>query len=588
MIPAQKEVLDVCNKLYAIAEEGSLAQDKAQQIDAVQQSVVGQPLLVPIVGQFSAGKSTMINTFLGESVLPVGITPETSLATELHYTNGAPYAEGIRPDGSAQRYEIAQMKQLTANAAQYRSARVYLNSPSLQAIEPLILVDMPGFSAPNDQHNKAIVEYMDKGIYYIVLMKVTDGTVSRSLLNRLREIDSLGRRFSLFISNADLVPPAKVEEVKAVCRDVLDGEFGGSIKIGAINNTNAASVQDCLASINVNALFKNLYFGVASEICDNVIDGLTFQIKAAGIDGNAINDAEAEIQRSIEKIKASSTSDIEHMKSRYSGSIISNIIGDVGEALNGSLDEIVTGVMAKSNVENLLNEIVRSSLMESMGRRLGEVNDGIIADISVSIGDLSEAFQSIDTNYSNKIIGILKNSFDSLPIDFAQVGEKLRSGQGAKGEDLIDKLSGAVGAGLLFKPGTSLVAKAANPILGVVVTVLPVIVEGLFALLGQKARNDEAESQIRANLNGEVFPQIKNKLRGELPGIMEQQVGEMIAQVRAKYEQMLASQQQELEKARQDKAAKAQTAQANTNKLENLRAEAESLSREILGWKDAQ
>lgn len=586
MIPAQKEVLDVCNKLYAIAQEGSLAQDKAQQIDAVQQSVVGQPLLVPIVGQFSAGKSTMINTLLGESVLPVGITPETSLATELHYTDGAPYAEGIRPDGSAQRYEIAQMKQLTADAAQYRSARVYLNSPRLEAIEPLVLVDMPGFSAPNDQHNKAIVEYMDKGIYYIVLMKVTDGTVSRSLLNRLREIDSLGRRFSLFVSNADLVPPAKVEEVKAVCRDVLDGEFGGSIKIGAINNTNAASVQDCLASVNVNALFKNLYFGVASEICDNVIDGLNFQIKAAGIDGSAINDAEAEIQRSIEKIKASSTSDIEHMKSRYSGSIISNIIGDVGEALNGSLDEIVSGVMAKSNVESLLNEIVRSSLMESMGRRLGEVNDGIVADISVSVGDLSEAFQGIDANYSNKIVGILKNSFDSLPIDFAQVGEKLRSGQGVKGEDLLSSLS--IGAKMFGPTGTSMVAKAAHPILGVVVALLPTIVEGLFALLGQKVRNDEAESQIRANLKGEVFPQIKNKLRGELPGIMEQQVGEMIAQVRSKYEQMLASQQQELEKARQDKAAKAQTAQANTNKLENLRAEAESLSREILGWKDAQ
>ena len=62
----------------------------------------------------------------------------------------------------------------------------------------------------------------------------------------------------------------------------------------------------------------------------------------------------------------------------------------------------------------------------------------------------------------------------------------------------------------------------------------------------------------------------------------------MIAQVRAKYEQMLASQQQELEKARQDKAAKAESAQANTSKLEKLRAEAESLSQEILGWKDAQ
>ncbi len=43
-------------------------------------------LVIPIVGNFSAGKSTLLNRFLGSSVLPTGITPETSLATELHYT----------------------------------------------------------------------------------------------------------------------------------------------------------------------------------------------------------------------------------------------------------------------------------------------------------------------------------------------------------------------------------------------------------------------------------------------------------------------------------------------------------------------
>ncbi|WP_033777634.1 dynamin family protein [Helicobacter pylori] len=49
-------------------------------------SIQKQQLVIPVVGNFSTGKSTLLNRFLGSSVLPTGITPETSLATELHYS----------------------------------------------------------------------------------------------------------------------------------------------------------------------------------------------------------------------------------------------------------------------------------------------------------------------------------------------------------------------------------------------------------------------------------------------------------------------------------------------------------------------
>ncbi|GAA7192810.1 hypothetical protein ID0444_03480 [Helicobacter pylori] len=50
------------------------------------ESIQKQQLVIPIVGNFSAGKSTLLNRFLEKSVLPTAITPETSLATELHYS----------------------------------------------------------------------------------------------------------------------------------------------------------------------------------------------------------------------------------------------------------------------------------------------------------------------------------------------------------------------------------------------------------------------------------------------------------------------------------------------------------------------
>lgn len=53
------------------------------------ESVQKKQLVISVVGNFSAGisagKSTLLNRFLEKSVLPTAITPETSLATELHY-----------------------------------------------------------------------------------------------------------------------------------------------------------------------------------------------------------------------------------------------------------------------------------------------------------------------------------------------------------------------------------------------------------------------------------------------------------------------------------------------------------------------
>ena len=50
------------------------------------ESIEKQELLVPVIGAFSSGKSSLLNSLLGNGgVLPTGIAPETALAAELRY-----------------------------------------------------------------------------------------------------------------------------------------------------------------------------------------------------------------------------------------------------------------------------------------------------------------------------------------------------------------------------------------------------------------------------------------------------------------------------------------------------------------------
>ena len=589
MISAQEEILEVCDKLHTYAEKAELANEKTVNIESVQRTIVQRQLLVPVVGQFSAGKSTMINTILGESVLPVSITPETSLATEIRWSTGEQYAEGIDINGNTHRYEISDMKKLTEDAEKYRFAKVYLNNQKLKELEPLILVDMPGFDAPLEHHNKAIAEYIDKGIYYIVLTKVSDGTISRTLLNRLHEINTGGRKFSLFLSNADVEAPSKVAEVKEQCIQILQDNFSGTYGVEAINNTSADSVFQCLKTIDVNALFKDLYYTRTNECANAVLEGLNYRIRSLNLDASKIQAAQDELKRSIEKIKSTHEQDIRNMKSKYSGSMVNNIIKDVGAALDNSTDEIVSVLMSKSGREEaLINEIVRFALISSLEQHIGEANDNIIMDFSDSVKGLDTTLKNmdIDLNYTDKIINGLQDLFKSMPL--------LNGSSDDTSSKAVSSLLGGISAGKIstlltgsiattLTTATAVIGTVINPILGIVVAGLPL----LLSLFGQKLQNNNTESQVRAKLVGEVYPQIKGKLRTELPAILQEQLGKMIVQVQAQYEQILQSQQAEFDKAMQEKK---DSEEANRQKKElfvNFRQEVQNTMEQIAGWRIA-
>ena len=115
-----------------------------QSAEVLKREIAEAELVVPVVGAFSAGKSTLINSFLGSEHLPVNITPETAVATELRYSDRE-RVEAIMENDEADRYAIAEIGAVKEKAAQYQYVKVFLNSEQLKGIAPLVLVDMPGF-----------------------------------------------------------------------------------------------------------------------------------------------------------------------------------------------------------------------------------------------------------------------------------------------------------------------------------------------------------------------------------------------------------------------------------------------------------
>ena len=262
MLRTQQQFLDYLGAVQAeLGKAGSVGdiEKNVQAIEPLKQELAEAELIVPVVGAFSAGKSTLINSFLGGGPLPVGITPETALATELRHS-ASEYVEGIRAYGEADRFAVAEIAALKEQAQQYQYAKVFLNSEPLRAILPLVLVDMPGFDSPLDLHHRAILTYLSRGSHYAVLISVEEGTVTRSAQRQFSEIHEAGKDFSVFLSKADLRPASEVADIAENIKDQLeenDFGFGGSVE--PVSMDDGQRLARMLHAINPEELFGKLW-----------------------------------------------------------------------------------------------------------------------------------------------------------------------------------------------------------------------------------------------------------------------------------------------------------------------------------------
>jgi Txe/YoeB family toxin of Txe-Axe toxin-antitoxin module len=529
------QLIGLCDKLITIAREQRLPETFMQNIAGLQQEMEGRQLVVPVVGAFSAGKSTLINNCIGANILPVAVTPETSLATELHYA-GEERVEAVKKDGSVTRYTVNEMEKLKNDAPQYVYARLFLKSPALREIEPLVLVDMPGFDSPLDSHNKAILEYLDRGCYYIVLSSgAEEKTLSASLIRRLREIKALERGISFFVSKTNMLASQnEIDELVEHYHSGLKNNLDDDMPVRPLGDVSGGEVVNVLKAIDTDRLFFNIYQRRLKSLCYELVELLNIRISALKKDGEENLRLIAEMENSIHKIEQKAESLVADIQERYSRLAVNDLVSSVGKALDASTDELVSVGMSgdREKTERLLNDIVRVSLTSAIKTKLGSLINEITMDLSSELSGLDSMMGSYDGSI---------NYVDA----FAQKAQALLNDlQITDGKDGIGKKETALMGGYTAIMGiVSLISGGVITIMEAVIMFLPELLSPVIEIFKKKKH----EKELRTKFQVEIFPAIKQKIRSDMPGFLNDAVEKIIIQVRDQYSQRIKQQRQEID-----------------------------------------
>ena len=487
---------------------------------------------------------------MGTEILPTAVTPETALATELRYSE-TDYIEAVTESGSIERHEISEFGSLKDNAQNFTNLRLFLNNDKLKVIQPLVLVDMPGFDAPIENHNRAILTYLERGVFFVFLTSVDDGNITLSMKREIENLERFSKGFAFCISKTNLRAPDDVAAVKEKIADQLVDYFDYEGEIALLDMDGGENLNKILQTIDPEELFSSLFLDTLRD--NNVALTQSINLKTATLkkDGREAEDTVSALQDALNKLDAQKNNALSEIEHRYSGSRINAIVEKVAQVLLMKKTHLVELAMQNQHAfANELNELVKNSLLSQVQSSFQDVGAQIVRDFDSEMRmALSGAGSSslLDDNMISRIA----DSTERLLGSFASGLSNMSAGMN---ERVRGDNGGSIGA--LYRTAATILGVTTSvvaPVLEVVIIFLPDIIR-YFSKVAQERKMRE---QIEQKITGEIIPDVKAKIRESLPRVFNEQVERLIMQISHQFEGQLQQKRDEIKAAEAEKAAKA-------------------------------
>lgn len=373
-----------------------VAQELGQQnilnsLNAIQERASQQNanLLIPLVGEFSSGKTTLLNALTDSKKLETATKPTTATIYEIHFGCNKCEANVVLSDGQVAHFDdLGELKNDQLSDAQI----VTVFDTSTKVPSSTILVDTPGLSSPVIKHRQVLVDFLPSADAILLVVDINQ-QVTRSLTDFIDMIKLSKRPVYIVLTKSDTKSVSEIEAAKQYIADncklpvqqvvVVSAAKDNMSELYALLETIQKSKNEILAKVDCQRI-KDL-----AQILVNRVDEM---FTASSSDENL----DMEIRRQqldLDKIK------------RNINRLIDSMASDICE----------DGTKISRRFE------------DSMYEKLGALVAGGSADMdNDALSVINNTASLLLSEYKNNIMGILKS--------------KVQSAQGSDGEIPVESL----------------------------------------------------------------------------------------------------------------------------------------------------
>ncbi|QEF22406.1 GTPase [Helicobacter pylori] len=496
-------------------------------------SIQKQQLVIPVVGNFSAGKSTLLNRFLGSSVLPTGITPETSLATELHYSANERIEAFSNNDEKTESFELNErsFEAIKENASEYSYLKVYLNNEALKNSAPLVFVDMPGFDSPISSHTHAILEYLERGVHFVILVSVEEGNLTKRMVRELKNLLEFDKGLSFILSKTNLRMPSQVGEISHYIQEQIQDHLDLTTHLIYSNKDNNALLE-VADKIDAEKLFSALYLkrlkflnSQLQNSLKSVIKSFDYSKEKALEEIQALDLGVKDIEKTYEKLRA-------NLEEEYSSVAVGSVVKKVIEEVREQKSYLASLTNKPNEFNSEIESIMQQSLIKNAKLEIEKINLSFSKDFCTEFASLNKLSSGFSVNLEHGL----------------ELG--------------INALSVILAKNPVTRP-FALILQGLKPLLKELLTLLPNIIASFF-------RNEEKERAKLENwIEVKVIPEVQYNLKKVLPGLFNEALQNSLKGLKDRCELEITHKKQEIALAQKEKEKHLNDLESQKQILEN-------------------
>ena len=360
-----------------------VAQELGQQnilnsLNAIQKRASQQNanLLIPLVGEFSSGKTTLLNALTDSKKLETATKPTTATIYEIHFGCNKCEANVVLSDGQVAHFDdLGELKNDQLSDAQI----VTVFDTSTKVPSSTILVDTPGLSSPVIKHRQVLVDFLPSADAILLVVDINQ-QVTRSLTDFIDMIKLSKRPVYIVLTKSDTKSVSEIEAAKQYIADNCKLPVQQVVVVSAAKD-NMSELYALLETIQKS---KN-------EIL-------------AKVDGQRIKDlAQILVNRVDEMLTASSSDENLDMEIRRQQLDLDKIKRNINRLIDSMASDI-------SEDGSKISRRFEDSMYEKLGALVAGGSANMDNDALSVINNTASLLLS---EYKNNIMGILKSKVQS-------------------------------------------------------------------------------------------------------------------------------------------------------------------------------